>query len=132
MIGGFVAYGGYPGSGHYGGGGGPASGPGNPFVTNGRMGMEGLYGEMYPMVLTRGGLSILGYGDGGGGGRNAHPSYGWIYGGGGGSGGYVEGRLAVTPGVAVSYSIGAGGAEGRSPDRRGQPGRPGVIVIEFT
>jgi hypothetical protein len=50
--------------------------------------------------------TVIGGGGGGGGSTGAYA------GGGGGAGGFASGTLSVTPGAAISYTVGAGGAGG--------------------
>lgn len=70
-------------------------------------------------------FTVIGAG-GGGGGNNGGGSNG----GGGGGGGYCEQILAVTPGTAYSYEVGAGGAGGNIGG--GSAGAQSQIVIGAT
>ncbi|GMG90261.1 hypothetical protein Cmtc_14810 [Cupriavidus sp. TKC] len=66
-------------------------------------------------------LDVEGQAGAGGGGASS----GSAGGGGGGGGGYFRKRIAVTPGQAIAYVVGAGGAPGTNTGGTGNPGANG-------
>ncbi len=81
------------------------------------IGTAGAWSWTPPPGVTRARLHLQGGGGGGGGTSNASSA-----GGGGGGGGYGRTTVAVTPGVAISGTVGAGGTAGSGSGNGGTGG----------